>query len=142
MDPLGFSLENFDALGKWRTISDGVPIDTSASLPDGTQFEGVTGLRKLLVSRRDDFVRTLAEKLLAYGIGRSIEYYDIPSVRKIAREAAAKDDRWSALILGVVKSTPFAFSTAVGNGQPPQRGAPTTSRGHRDRTSPATQCGE
>jgi mono/diheme cytochrome c family protein len=109
MDPLGFSLENFDALGKWRAVSDDMPVDASASLPDGTRFEGVPGLRKLLVSRRDDFVRTLADKLLAYGIGRGLEYYDLPAVRRIARNSAAKDARWSALILGVVQSTPFSM---------------------------------
>ena len=70
MDPLGFSLENFDAVGKWRTTSDGAPIDASASLPDGSRFEGVAGLRTLLMSHREDFVRTFTEKLLAYAIGR------------------------------------------------------------------------
>ena len=70
MDPLGFSLENFDALGKWRTVSDGASIDASASLPDGTRFEGIAGLRTLLLSHREDFVRTFTEKLLAYALGR------------------------------------------------------------------------
>jgi mono/diheme cytochrome c family protein len=123
MDPLGFSLENFDALGKWRAMSDGVPIDASASLPDGTRFEGVVGLRKLLLDRRADFVRTLSEKMLAYAIGRSVEYYDLPVVRQIARSAAPSDYRWSAVILAIVKSTPFTMSTAMGNqsrsAQPP-----------------------
>ena len=115
MDPLGFSLENFDALGKWRTMSDGVPIDTAVSLPDGTQFEGVVGLRKLLLEHRADFVRTLTEKMLAYAIGRSVEYYDLPMVRQVARTAAPSDYRWSAVILGIVKSAPFTMSTAAGN---------------------------
>jgi hypothetical protein len=110
MDPLGFALENFDSLGKWRTSSDGARIDASAALPDGTKFDGVTGLRNLLVSHRDDFVRTMTEKLLAYAIGRGIEYYDLPVVRKITKEAAADDYRWSALIAGIVSSAPFTTS--------------------------------
>ncbi len=109
MDPLGFALENFDSLGKWRTVSDGAPIDAAAALPDGTQFQGVAGLRTLLVSHRDDFVRTFTEKLLAYAVGRGVEYYDRPAVRKITREAAADNYRWSALIAGIVKSTPFGM---------------------------------
>ncbi len=111
MDPLGFALENFDALGKWRTTSDGVPVDAAASLPDGTQFDGVVGLRKLLVGHRDEFVRTLTEKLLSYALGRGIEYFDLPTVRQITREAAPNDHRWSALVLGIVKSTPFTMGT-------------------------------
>ena len=115
MDPLGFSLENFDALGKWRTVADGVPVDASASLPDGTRFEGAAGLRTILVNHRTDFVRTFTEKLLAYAVGRGVESYDLPAVRKITRDAAANGDRWSSIILAVVKSTPFqngvAYST-------------------------------
>jgi hypothetical protein len=114
MDPLGFSLENFDALGKWRTVADGVPVDASASLPDGTHFQGAAGLRTLLLNHRDDFVRTFAEKMLAYALGRAVEYYDLPAVRQIRREAAANDDRWSSIILGVVKSTPFQQNVAIG----------------------------
>ena len=109
MDPLGFSLENFDALGNWRTAADGEKVDASASLPDGTTFEGVAGLRKLLVNHKDDYVRTLAEKLLAYSIGRGIEYYDLPAIRRIVRESAPSDHRWSSLVLGIVRSTPFSM---------------------------------
>jgi hypothetical protein len=112
MDPIGFALENFDADGKWRTLSDGVPIDASASLPDGTRFEGVAGLRSLLAAHKEDFARTLTAKLLAYAIGRGIEYYDQPAVRKIARDAAANDYRWSSIIAGIVNSTPFTMSIA------------------------------
>jgi hypothetical protein len=112
MDPIGFALENFDADGKWRTASDGERIDAAASLPDGTRFEGVNGLRALLVSHKEDFVRTLSAKLLAYAIGRGLEYYDQPAVRNIAREAAQNDYRWSSIIRGVVNSTPFGMSTA------------------------------
>lgn len=109
MDPLGFALENFDALGKWRTVADGEKVNASASLPDGKTFEGVTGLRNLLVQHKNDYVRTLVEKLLAYSIGRGIEYYDLPAVRKIARASAPGDYRWSSLVLGIVRSTPFSM---------------------------------
>ena len=110
MDPLGFALENFDAIGKWRTAEDGVPLDASAALPDGTKLEGVTGLRKILLSRREQFVGTFTEKLLTYALGREVEYSDLPAVRKITREAAASDSRWSSIILGIVKSVPFQMS--------------------------------
>jgi len=109
MDPLGFALENFDALGKWRSTADGEKVDASASLPDGAKFEGMAGLRKLLVEHRGDFVRTVAEKLLAYSIGRGLEYYDQPSIRKIARESQPADYRWSSLVLGVIRSRPFSM---------------------------------
>jgi mono/diheme cytochrome c family protein len=112
MDPLGFSLENFDALGKWRTESDGAPIDATASLPDGTRFEGVTGLRKLLADHEEDFVRTFTEKLLAYAVGRGIELSDMPAIRQIARDAARQDNRWSAVIWGIVNSPPFSMGVA------------------------------
>jgi mono/diheme cytochrome c family protein len=107
MDPLGFTLENFDAVGKWRTEADGVPVDPNASLPDGTQFAGVEGLRTYLAEHKEDFVRTLGAKLLAYAMGRGIEYYDQPAIRKIARDAATHDYRWSSVITGVVNSTSF-----------------------------------
>ena len=107
MDPLGFSLENFDAVGKWRVEADGVAVDPDASLPDGTQFAGISGLRTYLAGNKEDFVRTLSGKLLAYAMGRGIEYHDQPAIRKITRDAAADNYRWSAVILGVVKSQPF-----------------------------------
>src|SRR6266566_936723 len=114
MDPLGFALENFDALGKWRTSSDGVPIDPAASFPDGTRFEGAAGLRTLLVSHKEDFVRTLSGKLLAYAIGRGLDYHDMSAVRRIAHEAAAADYSWSSVITGIVTSTPFSMAVASG----------------------------
>jgi hypothetical protein len=113
MDPLGFSLENFDALGKWRTTSDGVPVDASASLPDGSRFDGVAGLRTLLLTHREDFVRTFADRLLSYAIGRGTEFSDFPAVRKIVRDSAAQDYRWSALVRAVVHSTSFGMSTSA-----------------------------
>jgi hypothetical protein len=109
MDPLGFALENFDAIGRWRTKSDGVPIDASAAFADGTQIDGVPGLKKFLLSHRDDYLTTFAEKLLTYALGRSLDYHDNPAIRKITREAATSEYRWSAIILGVVKSTPFQW---------------------------------
>jgi hypothetical protein len=114
MDPLGFSLENFDALGKWRTTSDGVPIDASASLPDGSRFEGIAGLRALLLNHREDFVRTFTDRLLSYSIGRGTEPSDWPAVRKIVRETASEDHRWSSIILAIVRSTPFQMSRRAG----------------------------
>jgi hypothetical protein len=111
MDPLGFSLENFDALGKWRTTVEDVPIDASASLPDGTRFEGIAGLRRLMASHQEDFARTFTQKLLAYALGRSIESADFAAVRQITRQAAPSGYRWSSLIMGIVRSTPFTMST-------------------------------
>ena len=109
MDALGFALENFDALGKWRTVADGEQVNASASLPDGTTFEGIAGLRNLLAKQKSDYVRTVTEKLLAYSIGRGIEYYDQPAIRKIARDSAPGDYRWSSLVLSVVRSAPFSM---------------------------------
>jgi hypothetical protein len=114
MDPLGFALENFDALGKWRTSSDGAPIDASAVFPDGTRFDGVAGLKALMVSHREDFVRTLGGKLLAYAIGRGLDDHDLPAIRKVAREGAAAGDSWSAIVTGIVRSTPFSMAVASG----------------------------
>jgi Protein of unknown function (DUF1585)/Protein of unknown function (DUF1588) len=110
MDPMGFALENFDAIGKWRTSSDGLPIDTSASLPDGTKFDGVAGLRKVLLSHREQFVSTFTTKLLTYSLGREVEYYDIPAIRRIVRDATPDGYRWSSVVLGIVQSPPFQMS--------------------------------
>ncbi len=109
MDPLGFALETYDAIGRWRTTSGvaNTPIDASGVLPDGTKFQGPAELRQILLSRREDFVTTLTEKLLTYALGRGVEYYDFPAIRKITREVAARDYRWSELVLGIVNSTPF-----------------------------------
>jgi len=109
MDPLGFALENFDAIGKWRTTSgsDDTPIDASAELPDGTKIDGPAELRKVLASKDNQFVTTVTEKLLTYALGRGVEYYDQPAIRSIVRKAAGSDFRWSSLILGIVNSTPF-----------------------------------
>jgi hypothetical protein len=113
MDPLGFALENFDALGKWRTASDGAPIDPSAAFPDGTRFEGAAGLRDLLVINKEDFVRTFSGKLLAYAVGRGLDYHDEPALRAIARDAEAAGYSWSSIIIGIVKSPPFSMAVAT-----------------------------
>jgi len=109
MDPVGFSLENFDAVGRWRTVEEGKPIDCSGGLPDGSKFSGVSGLEAGLLNRPELFVNTFTEKLLTFALGRGIEYYDAPAVRQIVRDAQSKDFRFSAIILGVVNSTPFTM---------------------------------
>ena len=112
MDPLGFALENFDAIGQWHaTAKDGTPVDVDGAFPDGTKLRGVAGLRQAMLGRRQQFVGAFTEKLLAWALGRGIEYYDLPAVRKIVREAAANDYRWSSIIEGIVKSVPFQMSS-------------------------------
>ena len=107
MDPIGFALEHFDAVGRWRDTEGGTPIDTSGTLPDGTTFSGLPALRDVLLERRDEFVSTVTEKLLTYALGRGVEYYDRPAIRAIVRQAEEHDYRWSSLILGVTRSEPF-----------------------------------
>jgi mono/diheme cytochrome c family protein len=112
MDPLGFALENFDGIGMWRTTDGGAPVDASAMMPNGTKFEGPAGLRSLMLSQPDQFVSTVAGRLLQFALGRGLEYYDGPTVRKIVRDAAPNGYKWSAIILGVVNSTPFRMKAA------------------------------
>jgi mono/diheme cytochrome c family protein len=107
MDPVGFSMENYDAVGRWRNAEDGVPIDASGGLPDGSKFEGVAGLQQALLSRPEVFAGTFTEKLMTYALGRGVEYYDAPAVRKVVGEARTSDFRFSSFILGIVNSTPF-----------------------------------
>ena len=107
MDPLGLSLENFDAIGQWRTTDAGTPISASGVLLDGTKVDGPAALRRALVSQKEQFVRTVAAKLLTYAIGRGLDYYDGPAVREIVRSSARDDYRWSSVILALVKSAPF-----------------------------------
>jgi hypothetical protein len=113
MDPVGFSLENYDAVGRWRTAEQDVSIDASGNLPDGKQFVGVSGLRQALLSRPELFVTTLTEKLLTYGLGRGLEPYDAAAVRKIVRDAHNDDYRFSSLILGIVNSTAFQMRRSI-----------------------------
>jgi len=107
MDPLGFAFENFDAIGRWRTQSAGVPIDASGALPDGRKFDGASGLLEALMRAPEQFVSTLTERLMTYALGRGVEYYDAPAIRGVVREASASDYRFASIILGIVKSTPF-----------------------------------
>jgi hypothetical protein len=119
MDPLGFALENFDAIGKWRERGeDNALIDASGSLPDGTRFRGPVELRKLLLSRRDDFAMNVADKLLTYALGRGTEYYDRPALRRIMRDATP-DYRWSSIVLGIAASKPFQMRTRGSEGSKP-----------------------
>jgi mono/diheme cytochrome c family protein len=114
MDPLGFALENYDGLGGWRDsagIGSG-PIDASGVLPDGTPFNGPAGLRDVLMKKKDMFVETFTERLLTYALGRGVEEYDHTALRKIARGAAADNQKWSSIILGIVNSTPFQMRRA------------------------------
>ena len=113
MDPIGLSLEQFDAVGAWRVHGeDGSSIDVSGGLPGGPEYEGVAGLREALLSRPELFVTTVTEKLLTYGLGRGLGYYDAPAVRTITRDAARSDYRLSSLILGVVESIPFQMRSS------------------------------
>ncbi len=114
MDPIGFSLENFDAIGRWRDREQGVPVDASDVLYDGEAIDGPTGLRRYLLRYSDQFVRTVTEKLLTYALGRGVEHHDMPTVRAIVREAAADDYRFTALVLGVVQSEAFRINTKGG----------------------------
>ena len=111
MDPIGFALENYDAIGRWRTTDANAPIDASGTLFDGTSFTGVAGLQAALLRRPELFVSTLTEKLLTFATGRGVEYYDAPAVRKIVRDSAAHDYRFSSIIMGIVNSTPFRMRT-------------------------------
>jgi hypothetical protein len=112
IDPLGFALENFDGVGHYRTMDANAPVDASGSLPDGSTFDGPARFRQLLVDRQDAFLTVLTTKLLTYGMGRGVELFDMPAVRKIIQDARASDDNWSALILGVVQSMPFQMRRA------------------------------
>jgi hypothetical protein len=107
MDPIGFSLENFDAIGRWRTADDGARIDPSGTLFTGARIDGPAALRNMLTARPETFVGVMTEKLLTYALGRGVEYYDMPTVRKVVRDAGSQDFRFSTLIMGIVKSTPF-----------------------------------
>lgn len=107
IDPLGFVLENFDAVGRWRTTDAGAPIDSSGILSDGTRLDGPAALRSVLLSRPEEFAAVFAERMLVYALGRRAEYYDYPAIRRIVRESAQHDYRWSSLILATAESMPF-----------------------------------
>jgi hypothetical protein len=110
MDPIGFALENFDAIAAWRTQDEGNAIEAAVTLYDGSRIDGPAGLRQWLAGYSDQFVQVAAEKLLTYALGRGVEYQDMPLVRSIARDAAKNGNRFSALVLDTVKSKPFLMN--------------------------------
>jgi hypothetical protein len=112
MDPVGFALENYDAVGRWRTAEEGKPVDSTGGLPDGSTFTGVSGLEAALLKHPDVFVNTLSEKLLTYALGRGVEYYDGPALREVVRRSKAADYRFSAIVEAIVASPPFRMRTS------------------------------
>ena len=109
IDPLGFALENFDSIGAWRDTEAGRAVNAHGTFIDGSEIDGVAGLRRLLLERRELFVAALTERLLTYALGRTLEPYDMPVVREIVRTAAKDDYRFSALVQGIVASEPMQF---------------------------------
>jgi hypothetical protein len=107
MDPLGFALENFDAIGRWRAQDEGGPVDPSGVLPDGTRFSGPDGLKNLLLEHPDDFVRSTTERLMTYALGRELDARDQPAIRQIARSTEASRYRFANIVAAVVNSVPF-----------------------------------
>jgi hypothetical protein len=118
MDPIGFSLENFDLIGKWRDTDNAVPINATGRLADGTALDGPASLQRALAGRREAFVSTAAEKLLTYALGRRVEYFDLPAVRAVVRDAAPTGYRFSSLITGIVRSAPFRMKRSGGDTAP------------------------
>jgi hypothetical protein len=120
MDPLGLALENFDGIGKWRSLDEsGAPIDATGVMPDGKPFDGPAALKQALLGS-DRFVTTLTEKLMTYALGRGVEHYDAPAIRSIVHESAATEYRMASLIRGIVQSAPFQMrmATAAATAQP------------------------
>ncbi len=115
MDPIGFSMENFDLIGRWRDMDGGQPVDATSVLVDGTPLDGVATLRAALLDRFDVFARTLTEKLLTYGLGRAVHSNDMPTVRNVVRQASEQDYRFSSLIVGIVQSEPFQTRRKAGS---------------------------
>src|SRR5262249_41026083 len=114
MDPIGFAMENFDAVGRWRDHDSGKPIDVSSKLPDGTMVDGLNGVKDVVLKDPDRFAGAIAEKLLMYAAGRNVQYFDAPTIRKIVRDAKADNYKFASLVLGVVKSEPFQTRRAHG----------------------------
>jgi hypothetical protein len=112
IDPLGFALEPFNGIGQWRNRDGDSVVDASGTLPDGTTFNGPAEFRRRLLEQRDQIVTSLAERLLTYALGRGVEHYDMPAIRRIAREAAGGGHRWSAIVTSVVRSVPFQMRRA------------------------------
>jgi Protein of unknown function (DUF1585)/Protein of unknown function (DUF1588) len=109
-EPMGLALENFDAIGTWRTTDNGVPIDPTGVITDGTRLEGVQSLREVLMRRSDTFAEVVTQKLLTFALGRGVEYEDMPMVRAITRDMADNDYRFSSLVLGIVRSPAFQMN--------------------------------
>src|SRR5262252_4441710 len=107
IDPPGFALENFDGIGKFRTLDSGSPVDASGAFADGSSFNGPIEFRKAIVEHQDAFLNNLTVKLLTYALGRGVEVYDMPAVRRILKESAADNYRWSSLVIAIVRSVPF-----------------------------------
>jgi Protein of unknown function (DUF1585)/Protein of unknown function (DUF1588) len=112
MDPLGFAFEHFDAVGRWRDDEGGLPIEDASFLPDGTEIDGIDGVKRLLLASPERFVGAVTEKLLMYALGRNVQYYDKPVVRQIVRDAAVERYAFAALVRGVAKSLPFRMRQA------------------------------
>jgi hypothetical protein len=112
MDPVGFALENFDAVGRWRDFEDSLVIDASGALPDGSKVDGVDALEAGILARPEMFAGTLTEKLMTFALGRGLEPYDGPAVRKIISDAAREDYRFSSIVLGIALSKPFQMRSA------------------------------
>jgi hypothetical protein len=125
MDPIGLGLENFDAVGKWRTREPGGDIDAHGQLADGTPISGAAELREALTANPEQFARVFTEKLLIYALGRGLEAYDMPTVRSIVRDAEDEDYRFAALVKGVASSVPFRMRRGQSPDAPPQ---PTVAR--------------
>jgi hypothetical protein len=113
MDPIGFALENYDAVGRWRDRDAGKPLDVKSTLADGREVDGIEGVKKLILSDPERFVTALTEKLLMYAIGRNVQYYDAPALRQIVRQSRAANYKFSSLVLGVVNSVPFQMRQPV-----------------------------
>jgi Protein of unknown function (DUF1585)/Protein of unknown function (DUF1588) len=120
MDPIGFAMENFDAVGRWRDRDGGSPIDASGVFPGGEKFSGMAGLKAALLSHPDEFVSTISSELLMYAIGRNVQYFDEPAVRAIVREGARDNYTFASLVLGVVNSVPFRMREAPRETQAPK----------------------
>jgi Protein of unknown function (DUF1585)/Protein of unknown function (DUF1588) len=113
MDPIGFAMENFDAVGRWRDQDNGKTVETSSTLADGTVVNGIEGVRNLLLNNPERFAGALTEKLLMYAVGRNVQYFDAPAVRQIVRGAGPSKYRFDELVLGIVRSAPFQMRTAA-----------------------------
>ena len=122
MDPIGFALENFDAVGSWRTKEAAGPIDASGQLADGTKVDGVVALRNAILARPDVFVTTMTEKMFVYALGRGIEAYDRPAIRQIVRNAARENYRFASLVRGIVRSPAFQMRTKPADVAPASSG--------------------